>query len=238
VVIEIDFHRFEQLKALKFPAIFGDASQAVVLEAPQIRQAKLLLITVPSAVVSQTVAAQARALHPELKILARAISIEHMKDLHSRGVNEVVQPEFEASLEFTRQALLHFQIPPDKVESFLDGIRTELYAPLYETDGSYRTLSQLKSASRLLGLNWETLQEESPLVGRTIKELQIRSITGVSVVAVVRRTVLTPNPAPDYTFQVHDRIGVLGNAGQLQIFAEWVQRQPAGAQARRTEDSL
>ena len=237
VVIEIDFHRFEQLKASKFPAIFGDAGQAVVLEASQIRQAKLLLITVPSAIVSQTVAAQAHALHPELKILARAISIEHMKDLHSRGVYEVVQPEFEASLEFTRQALLHFQIPPDKVESFLDGIRDELYAPLYETDGSYRNLSQLKSASRLLELNWETLPEESPLVGRTIKELQIRSITGVSVVAVVRETALIPNPAPDYTFQVHDRIGVLGNAGQLQRFAEWVERQSAGAQTGLPENS-
>jgi CPA2 family monovalent cation:H+ antiporter-2 len=60
-----------------------------------------------------------------------------MKDLHARGVYEVVQPEFEASLEFTRQALLHFEFPPDKVQSLLDAIRYELYAPLYDSDSSY-----------------------------------------------------------------------------------------------------
>jgi len=232
VVIELDSRRFEQLKTLNFPAIFGDASQAVVLEAPQIRQAKMLLITVPSAVVSQTVAAQAHAMHPDLKIVARAISIDHMKELHSRGVYEVVQPEFEASLEFTRQALLHFKIPPDKVQQFLDAVRYELYAPLYDADISYRTLSQLQNASRLLDLNWLPLPEESPLAGHSIEELRIRSITGVSIVAVIRETALYPNPAPDFTFRDHDLIGVLGDSAQLQNFEGWIQRSPTDLTVR------
>jgi len=227
VVIEVDFHRFEQLKTLKYPAIFGDAGQAVVLEASQIRQAKLLLITAPSALVSQTVAAQAHAIQADLKTVARAISIEHMKDLHSRGVYEVVQPEFEASLEFTRQALLQFKIPPDKIQQFMDTVRYELYAPLYDADSSYRTLSQLQSASRLLELSWLSLPRESPLIGHSIEELQIRTITGVSVVAVIREATLCPNPAPDFTFRDNDLVGVLGDSPQLQTFEEWLKRNPA-----------
>jgi len=227
VVIELDSRRFEQLKTLNFPAIFGDASQAVVLEAPQIRQAKMLLITVPSAVVSQTVAAQAHAIRPDLKTMARAVSIEHMKALHSRGVYEVVQPEFEASLEFTRQALLQFKIPPDKIQQFMDTVRYELYAPLYDADSSYRTLSQLQSASRLLELSWLSLPRESPLIGHSIEELQIRTITGVSVVAVIREATLCPNPAPDFTFRDNDLVGVLGDSPQLQTFEEWLKRNPA-----------
>jgi len=227
VVIEVDFHRFEQLKTSKYPAIFGDAGQAVVLEASQIRQAKLLLITAPSALVSQTVAAQAHAIQADLKTVARAISIEHMKDLHSRGVYEVVQPEFEASLEFTRQALLQFKIPPDKIQQFMDTVRYELYAPLYDADSSYRTLSQLQSASRLLELSWLSLPRESPLIGHSIEELQIRTITGVSVVAVIREATLCPNPAPDFTFRDNDLVGVLGDSPQLQTFEEWLKRNPA-----------
>lgn len=237
VLIEVDFHRFEQLKALKFPAIFGDASQPVVLEAAQIHKARLLLITAPSAVVSQTVAAQAHALNPGLKIMARAISIEHMKALHDRGVYEAVQPEFEASLEFTRQALLHFQIQPDKIQQFMDTIRYELYAPLYEGDDSYRTLAQLQSASRLLELNWLPLPEGSPLSGHSIEELQIRTRTGVSIVAVIRKAALHPNPAPDFLFREGDLIGVLGEAGQLQAFTEWCRRTPAEAETGVQEDA-
>jgi CPA2 family monovalent cation:H+ antiporter-2 len=222
VLIELDFHRFEQLKALKYTAIFGDASQAVVLEASHIRRAKLLLITAPSAVVSQAVATQAHAIRPDLKIIARAISIEHMQALHSRGVYEVVQPEFEAGLEFTRQALLQFMVPPDRIQQFMDSVRYELYAPLYDADSSYRTLSQLQSAVRSLELNWVNMPEDSPLIGRSIEELRIRSATGVSVVAVIRNTALYPNPAPGFIFRDEDLIGVLGNSEQLETFMELI----------------
>jgi CPA2 family monovalent cation:H+ antiporter-2 len=222
VLIEIDFHRFEQLKALQYPAIFGDAGQAIVLEASHIRQAKLLLITAPSAVVSQAVATQAHAIRPGLKIIARAISIEHMQALHSRGVYEVVQPEFEAGLEFTRQALLQFKIPPDRIQQFMDTVRYELYAPLYDADSSYRTLSQLQSAARSLELNWVKMPEGSPLIGRSIEELQIRSTTGVSVVAVIRNADLYPNPEPGFIFRDGDLIGVLGNSEQLETFTELI----------------
>ncbi|ABC78678.1 cation:proton antiporter [Syntrophus aciditrophicus] len=226
VLVEVDFHRFEQLKALSYPCIFGDAGQAIVLEASKIRKAKLLLITAPSALVSQTVATHAHVISPDLKIMARAISIEHMKTLHSRGVYEVVQPEFEASLEFTRQALLHFKVPPDRIQQFMDAVRYELYAPLYDADSSYRTLSQLQSASRLLDLNWLSLPEESPLIGHSIEELRIRTMTGVSIVAVIRAAALYPNPAPDFVFKDQDLIGILGEAAQLQAFEEWTKGNP------------
>ncbi|HUU40583.1 MAG TPA: cation:proton antiporter, partial [Desulfatiglandales bacterium] len=107
VLIELDFRRIEQAKDAGFPIIFGDAGQDIVLEAAEINKATLLLVTVPSIVVSQTITDRVRHINPKLRIVARATSIDHMKDLHRLGVYEVVQPEFEAGLEFTRQALLH-----------------------------------------------------------------------------------------------------------------------------------
>lgn len=218
VIIELDSRRIEQAKRSKFPVIYGDASQPVVLEAAQINQAKLLLITIPSAVVSQAIATQMQLLNPNLRIVARAISVEHMKDLHDRGVYEVVQPEFEASLEFTRQALLHIKIPINKIQEFTDTVRRELYAPLYGTDLPYQTISQLQSASRLLDLNWVELTEDSPLIGHTIQELRIRSVTGVSIVAIIREGKLQANPDPHLRFKTHDLIGVLGEPERIETF--------------------
>ncbi|MDO9462820.1 MAG: cation:proton antiporter, partial [Deltaproteobacteria bacterium] len=166
VIIEMDYRRVEQAKAAHLPVIYGDASQAIVLEAAQIEQARLLLITVPAIVVSQSIVHQARQLNSSLHIVARAEGIEQMKALYSSGVYEVVQPEFEAGLEITRQALLHLHIPATEIQRYTDAVRHELYAPLYQTHYDHGTIVQLQNAGDLLELTWVNRSPGSPLNGR------------------------------------------------------------------------
>ncbi len=220
VIIELDSRRVEQAKRAGFPIVFGDASQEVVLKAAQIQRASLLLLTVPSVVVSQSITEQVRKLNPKLHIVARAINEEHTEQLHQLGVYEVVQPEFEASLEFTRQALLHLNISIKEIQQLTDAIRREIYALLYESSYSYRTVTQLQSACNLIDLNWVTIAEGSPVIGRSIRELRIRKETGVSVVAILRDGSLLMNPDPDFQFQKDDLIGVVSEPPQLDRFLE------------------
>lgn len=220
VIIELDFQRVEQMKKEDFPIVYGDASQDPVLEAAQIRNASLLLLTVPSVVISQAITDRIRQLNPKLHIVARAINLEHTEELHRRGVYEVVQPEFEASLEFTRQALLHLNISIKEIQQLTDAIRREMYAPLYESSYSYRTVAQLQSACNLIDLNWVTIVEGSSVIGRSIRELRIRKETGVSVVAILRDGSLLMNPDPDFQFQANDLVGVVSEPPQLDRFLE------------------
>jgi CPA2 family monovalent cation:H+ antiporter-2 len=141
-----------------------------------------------------------------------------MRLLHDHGVYEAVQPEFEASLEITRQALLHLGIPVTEIQRFTDAVRKELYAPLYQQHPQYETLAQLQHATHLLELTWVTLQADNPLVGRTIKELAIRSQTGVSVVGIMHHGRLQPNPNASYRFASGDLVAVMGDAQQLAAF--------------------
>ncbi|MDZ7332628.1 MAG: TrkA family potassium uptake protein, partial [candidate division KSB1 bacterium] len=220
VIIEQDFRRVELLKVEGFPIVYGDASQDVVLEAAQIRRANLLLLTIPSVVVSRAIIDRIRALNPRLHIVARAINEEHTQELHQQGVYEVVQPEFEASLEFTRQALLHLNVSIKEIQQLTDAIRREMYAPLYESNYSYRTIMQLQSACNLIDLNWVTIADGSPVIGRSIHELQIRKQTGVSVVAVFRNGALLMNPDPDFQFEQDDLVGVVSEPHQLDRFIQ------------------
>ena len=77
-------------------------------------KAKLLLITTPITIISKAIVAKAKKLNPNIHIIARAEGIEEMQVLHDAGVSHVVQPAFEAGLEFARQALLHLNIPARK----------------------------------------------------------------------------------------------------------------------------
>jgi CPA2 family monovalent cation:H+ antiporter-2 len=218
VLIELDYRRVEQAKAAGFPIIYGDASQPVVLEAARIEHARLALITTPAITSVHAIVERVRQLNPELHIVARASSVEVMEELHRLGVYEVVQPEFEAGLEITRQALLHLNIAATEIQRFTDTVRQELYAPLYETHTEYQTLAQLQNASRMLELTWVTLPPDSPLVGRTIQELAIRRKTGVSVVGVIQGGALHPNPEAAYCFASGDLVAIMGNQNQLAAF--------------------
>ncbi len=218
VITEPDYHRFEQLKAASLPVIYGDASQSVVLEAAEIGHARLLLITVPSVIVSRSVVQQARVLNPSVNIVARAESIEQMKALYDSGVYEVVQPEFEAGLEITRQALLHLHVPATEIQGYTDAIRRELYAPLYQANYEYRTVSQLQHAGDMLELTWVKLGPGSPLKGQTIREAGIRTRTGASVVGVLRDGTFFPNPDAEYCFADSDLVAVIGGTREREAF--------------------
>jgi CPA2 family monovalent cation:H+ antiporter-2 len=220
VLVELDYQRVEQAKEAGLPVIFGDASQAVVLEATKLGQARLLLITTPDILTTQAIVNHVHTHHPDLHIVARAEGLEQMQTLHKLGVYEVVQPEFEAGLEITRQALLHWDIPASEIRNFTDAVRHELYAPLYEHHSEYQTVAQLQHAVHLLDLTWITLAEDSPMIGQTIAGLNIRKQTGASIVGVMHNGVLHPNPAVDYCFKSGDTIAVMGNFQQLEAFRE------------------
>jgi len=159
-----------------------------------------------------------RLLNPDVHIVARAEGVAQMRTLHDHGVYEVVQPEFEAGLEITRQALLHLNLSATEIHKFTDAIRHELYAPLYEQRSDYPLLAQLQNATSLLELTWLTLPADSPLVGQTLQSLQIRSRTGVSVAGTMRDGTFSPNPHGDHRFVAGDLVAVMGNPEQLAGF--------------------
>ncbi len=223
VIVELDFRRVEEAKAAGYSVIYGDATQPIVLEAAEVDEARLVLVTVPSVFTAQLVVDAVRLLNPELHIVARAEGLEQMQTLHSHGVYEVVQPEFEAGLEMTRQALLHLKLPISEIHLYTDQVRQELYAPLYESHTEYTSLSQLQNVARLLAVEWLSLPEQNGLVGCTLGECHIRSRTGASVVGVMRNGTFTPNPPVDYRFQAGDWVAVMGSAEQLAAFGELVE---------------
>jgi CPA2 family monovalent cation:H+ antiporter-2 len=230
VVIELDQYRVNEAKAAGLPVIYGDASQEVVLEAAHVAHARLLLITTPDMIVTQSIVTHVQKLSADVHIVARAGSIEQMQRLHELGVYEVVQPELEASLEITRQALLHLSIPVTEINRYTDTVRHELYAPMYEVHEDYQLIHQLRSFADLLEFNWSQLPPVSPLIGKTLAELRIRNATGVVVVGIVHRGHLHTSPAPDYRFAAGDFVAVMGDSAQLAAFEQFVETGPQIAQ--------
>ena len=61
-----------------------------------------------------------------------------------------------------------------------------------------------------------TLTAGSPAIGKLIRELELRTQTGASIVAIERGGVNNVNPGPDEELQVNDQVLLLGSAAQLE----------------------
>jgi CPA2 family monovalent cation:H+ antiporter-2 len=210
VIIELDHQRFEQAKAAGMAVVYGDASQEIILEEAGIKQAALIILTLPGLVEARSVIVHSKRLNNELKIIARTSGPDSFELLKELGVSEVVLPEFEAGLEMTRQSLLRLRVPPTDVHRYTDILRQEIYTHLFDQSEDYRVLSQLRNAEQQFELQWVRLDQESPLAHRSIGESEIRKRTGASVVGVVRKRQLKPNPDADFVLLPDDIIAIIG----------------------------
>jgi TrkA domain protein len=62
-----------------------------------------------------------------------------------------------------------------------------------------------------LEIDWVTLEEDSPMVGSTLGQSQLRKKTGASVIAVMRDGDAIPNPDVNLEFEAGDTLLVIGS---------------------------
>jgi TrkA domain protein len=99
--------------------------------------------------------------------------------------------------------------------------------------GDARTLAELLGASRVaeqlaelkqriegLAIDWLPVRDDSPYAGRTIGDTQLRSRTGVSVVAIVRGEDAVPAPGPETVVASGDYLVVVGTARGIEQAVE------------------
>lgn len=220
VILEINHQMMEMCKKAGYPVIFGDMCQPVVLNAAHIDRAKLLLITPPSIVDSQTIVKHAELLNPALQIVARAEGMDQAKDLYKKGVYMVVLPQMEAGLEIARQALLQMQFPPTVIQQYTDLVRRHHYAPIYESQDDYHLITQLNSAKDLLEISWVELERHSPLIGMTILDAAVRTKTGATIVGIIHNDIFRPNPEALYPFAEGDLIAIVGSVKERDAFVK------------------
>jgi CPA2 family monovalent cation:H+ antiporter-2 len=214
VLIELDYRRFDQARADGTPAIFGDATQDVVLEAAHVAQARLILVTVPLVNVTEAIMAMARRANPRLRIVARAEGAEQLRHLQDRGLSEVVQPELEAGLEMVRQSLLHMDFGVTEVHRVSSQLRAEMYAPLFGNGSDYQRLVQLGTAGQLFDFVWVEVATGSPMDGQSIAELALRTRTGATIVGILRDGQVLSNPSPHERLAATDLLAIAGTAEQ------------------------
>lgn len=180
----------ERVAMVNGPAIEGDATDDDVLRAAGIERAATLIAALSTDADNLYATMSARALRPELFIVARARLEAADPKLIQAGANRVVNPQ---KIGGARMAALAVQ---PAVADFLDVVMH---------DGSLE-----------FRLGEVQLREGSALVGHTLRDAQIRDRTGAMILAVrdAGGRFLT-NPSPDVELEANQLLIAIGTGVQL-----------------------
>ncbi len=93
------------------PAYYGDATRVEFLRNCGVESARAVVVTMDAPKKAEQVAQLARALRPDVTIVARARDAEHARALYSLGVTDAVPETIEASLQLSEAVLVDLDIP-------------------------------------------------------------------------------------------------------------------------------
>ena len=223
LVIEEDVERVELLNQQNIATLYGDAANSEVITHAGLERACALVITVPDESPAALIVAAARSLNPKLPLIVRAATEDGVHQLANLGANHIVHPELEGGLEMVYHTLLQLGYPLREVHQYSEAVRSDRYEYKFNTNEEHRSLHDLLDAADTIEITWVHLGDESPLVGQTLKQADIRSRTGASVVAVIREHRLVPNPKSSSAFVSGDRIGLIGEPAQVEEASQWIE---------------
>jgi CPA2 family monovalent cation:H+ antiporter-2 len=195
--------------------LFGDAANSEILSHAGLQRACALVVTVPDEVTAELVVAAAHDLAPDLPIVARAGTESGVERLAAHGARHVIHPELEGGLEIVRHTLLILGYPMGQIQSYVDDVRRDAYRVTFSDDQPHPVLDELVAAVRGVEIVWHSIMDNSPVIGQSLAEANIRSRTGASVIALVREHQVIPNPKSSVTFLAGDILGFIGSEQEV-----------------------
>lgn len=229
LVVDLDASRVAALEKQNIPTLFGDAANSEVLSHADLPRARVLVITLPDETATEMTVAMARQLAPQLPIVARAITRSGVNRLAELGAQDVIQPELEGGLEIVRHTLIRLGFPLREVQRYADLVRQEHYDVAINTDAEKRALQRFLEVAHILEITLFELAADSPLVGRTLAEADLRGKTGASVVVILRGGRVIPNPKSHTVFEAGDSIGLIGDEDQIKAAERLILASPTAA---------
>ncbi|MCL4805952.1 MAG: cation:proton antiporter [Anaerolineae bacterium] len=228
MVIEQDMAYATELQGQGIKTMFGDAANSEILDHVCLDCAKALVVTVPYETTAELIVGPAHIISPDLPIIVRAETEDRLDDLIRLGATHVINPELEGGLEMLRYTLLTLDYSSGQIQHYIDTVRGDTYEGIFPGDRGVPVLDQLLMSTRGVEIAWLGLEPDSPLVGRTLAEANIRSRIGASVVALVRDNHVTANPKSSVVFAAGDLLGLIGDPHELEAAARLVA--PAGGE--------
>ena len=216
VILELDAEVVRRAKAKGEKINFGDTTRREVLIHAGVERAWALVLAMSDAPAARHTVVQARRLSKDIHIIVRTKYVAEITDLFDLGANEVIPEEFETSIEIFARVLHRYGFARSVIESQIERIRRQGYEmlrspampPLERTPNIDIALDAASTDTLLI-------DDRSAVLGRSLGDLDLRGMSGATVIAVVRDGETKLSPGAKFSLAAGDTVVLLGSVEQL-----------------------
>lgn len=234
VVLEVNADTIRKAKAEGEPIIYGDITREDVFTRAGVNCAKIIVFAISDFAATRLAVRLVRRMNASIFILVRTRYAAEVEELLNLGADQVIPEEFETSIEIFSRVLDKYHVPGNVIANQIRLARFGGYKMLRGISLDQENVERV--ASLLAGATVYNIQiqPESPAMGKTLRELDIRRNTGATVIAVARNGEAAANPEPDFRLQTDDIIVLLGAHSELDVAANLLTRQTASQEDAET----
>ena len=209
------------LREKNIPYLYGNVCSLHVLEKAGVDRAQAMAIAVPDAMSTRLCLKRSLEFAPDLDIVVKANRYKDIELLYQLGAREVVEPNFEASLELSNHLLVGMGISAKIIQAEIEEIRQSHYQTLRPSIPDPEISRELKAAVQDLNSKWYSLPENSPLTGMNLEETNLRRLTGVSLMAIRREEGEEIDyPEGQTVLDIGDKLLLVGEPSELESFEQ------------------
>ncbi len=223
VVLEMNSDTVRDMKKRGEPIYYGDGTSKEILHKLNITRARLLVIAISDPISTRSIVAITRRENPDIYIIVRTRYLAEVDDLKNLGANEVIPEEFETSVEIFSRVLHQYNIPRNVITEHIDNIREDSYRILRRIELPKKHLAERYELMKEINTEAYLLNKTPHVDGHSIKDLQLRTRTGVTIIAVQRGDKVHQNPSPDFVLKKGDIVLLIGKREDIHRAIEYIE---------------
>jgi CPA2 family monovalent cation:H+ antiporter-2 len=198
--------------------VYGDAVNDPILHKAHVESADVVVVSVGSIIPSLAIIEKIRAMNRNAHIISRAKHVGEMEDLYKAGANQVVPEKFEIAVSIFDRVLTKKLFPVKEINRMIAHIRSIHLGKFTEMDKSINP--NLFDELNEVNISAIVVDDGSEAEGRSIKELDLRQRTGVTVLAIKKSGSIVEHPVPEEIFEKENLVYILGNPEQVSFASE------------------
>ncbi len=210
IIIEMNADTVKKEKEKGENIIYGDIGNSEVLKYAQIASAKVLVIAISDRSTSRRALKLAKELNPDIYVVVRTRFMKETDDLVKMGADLVIPEEYETSIQIFRKVLEQYHIPLNVIMQQVNLLRGESYKYLRSEKGTDIIFSHMEELLSARLTDTFYINDQNKIVGKTIGELDLRSKTDATIIAIVRKGITVTNPSAKDVLYTGDTLVITG----------------------------
>jgi len=199
--------------------VYGDAVNEPILLKAHLDTANTIIISVGSLIPSMAIIEKIRLINRKAYVIVRAKHIQNVGQFYKLGADQVLPEKLEIAIDLFNRFLVNKLLPQKEINRILTHVRNLSLGEFSEKD----TVNQPTIIDELPNMNISAIKVEkkSKADGRTLSDIQLRTKTGVTLLAMKRGSEIIDHINNRTYILSDDIVYVLGNPEQINMAFEF-----------------